>query len=45
MYLYSALYDIFVEKAKENNLISLYENVEKPLVKVPADMKNRSFSR
>ena len=36
----SALYDIFIEKAKENNLISLYENVEKPLVKVLADMEN-----
>lgn len=35
----SALYDIFIEKAKENNLISLYENVEKPLVKVLADME------
>lgn len=35
----SALYDIFMEKAKENNLISLYENVEKPLVKVLADME------
>lgn len=35
----SALYDIFTEKAKENNLISLYENVEKPLVKVLADME------
>lgn len=35
----SALYDIFIEKAKENNLISLYENVEKPLVKVIADME------
>lgn len=35
----SGLYDIFIEKAKENNLISLYENVEKPLVKVLADME------
>lgn len=35
----SALYDIFIEKVKENNLISLYENVEKPLVKVLADME------
>ena len=35
----SALYDIFIEKAKENKLISLYENVEKPLVKVLADME------
>lgn len=35
----SALYDIFIEKAKENNLISLYENVEKTLVKVLADME------
>ena len=35
----SALYDIFIEKAKENNLISLYENVEKSLVKVLADME------
>lgn len=35
----SALYNIFIEKAKENNLISLYENVEKPLVKVLADME------
>lgn len=35
----SALYDIFIEKAKENNLISLYENIEKPLVKVLADME------
>lgn len=35
----SALYDIFIEKAKENNLILLYENVEKPLVKVLADME------
>ena len=35
----SALYDIFIEKAKENNLISLYENVEKPLVKILADME------
>jgi len=35
----SALYDIFIEKAKENNLISLYENVEKPLVKVLSDME------
>lgn len=35
----SALYDIFIEKAKKNNLISLYENVEKPLVKVLADME------
>lgn len=35
----SALYDIFIEKARENNLISLYENVEKPLVKVLADME------
>ena len=35
----SALYDIFIEKAKENNLISLYETVEKPLVKVLADME------
>ena len=36
----SALYNIFIEKVKENNLISLYENVEKPLVKVLADMEN-----
>ncbi len=35
----SGLYNIFIEKAKENNLISLYENVEKPLVKVLADME------
>ena len=34
------LYNIFIEKCKENNLISLYENVEKPLVKVLADMEN-----
>ena len=36
----SALYNIFIEKVKENNLISLYENIEKPLVKVLADMEN-----
>lgn len=36
----SKLYNIFIEKVKENNLISLYENVEKPLVKVLADMEN-----
>lgn len=34
------LYNLFNEKAKENNLISLYEEVEKPLVKVLADMEN-----
>lgn len=39
VFVISALYDIFIEKAKENNLISLYENVEKPLVKVLADME------
>ena len=34
------LYNIFIEKCKENNLILLYENVEKPLVKVLADMES-----
>ena len=33
------LYSIFVQKVKENNLYSLYENVEKPLVKILADME------
>ena len=35
----SELYSIFVQKVKENNLYSLYENVEKPLVKILADME------
>ena len=35
----SKLYSIFVQKVKENNLYSLYENVEKPLVKILADME------
>ena len=35
----SELYSIFVQKIKENNLYSLYENVEKPLVKILADME------
>lgn len=35
----SELYSIFVQKVKENNLFSLYENVEKPLVKILADME------
>lgn len=35
----SELYNIFVQKVKENNLYSLYENVEKPLVKILADME------
>ena len=35
----SELYSIFVQKVKENNLYLLYENVEKPLVKILADME------
>lgn len=35
----SELYSIFVQKVKDNNLYSLYENVEKPLVKILADME------
>ncbi|WP_347713803.1 DNA polymerase I [uncultured Parvimonas sp.] len=35
----SELYSIFVQKVKENNLYSLYENVEKPLVKILVDME------
>jgi len=35
----SELYSVFVQKVKENNLYSLYENVEKPLVKILADME------
>lgn len=35
----SELYSIFVQKVKENNLYSLYKNVEKPLVKILADME------
>ena len=35
----SELYSIFVQKVKENNLYSLYENVEKPLVKILTDME------
>lgn len=35
----SELYSIFIQKVKENNLYSLYENVEKPLVKILADME------
>lgn len=40
VYINLKLYEIFKEKCKENNLLELYQTVEKPLIKVLSDMES-----
>lgn len=40
VYAIHKLYEIFEKKVKENDLSTLYETVEKPLIKVLSDMEN-----